>query len=274
MGCHMVCRQKLTLGFILLLLLTLVSLVYPQSITVLSPNGGEYWAMGAYHSISWKSEGVRHVLIQISRNGGSDWDTITWDSSVWDTNYYHWKTIGDTSSNCLIKVSDGSNPSIYDISDSTFIIGYDMIRIISPNGGEIFLGGTGPITWQSDEEAIPYVKIYVSRDGGSSWEILGGGWILDNTGIWRGGIGGDPSREYMVKVSHATNSSIYDISDSTFTVVRHIRVVTPTGSEFRYPGERFHHTMDYIRTRWQRKNRVLHYRWITLDYNNIKHTRG
>lgn len=210
-------------------------------ITVTYPNGGEYWTIGEYHSISWKSEGVGQVVVQISRDEGSSWDTIGWDPSIWKMNYYHWQTTGDTSSSCLIKVSDAANPSIYDISDSTFTIGYDTIWIISPNGGEVFLQGMETlIAWQSDEEFVTgFIYIYISKNKGSSWELLAR--LSENIGFWRWKVdkdGGDPSTNCLIKVvdiSHAYKP--YDVSDSTFTIVRPVKVRTPSGSEYRYPGD-------------------------------------
>jgi hypothetical protein len=49
--------KKLALAWVLLLVVYGIS--QSQPITVTSPNGGENWALGSPHSITWRSSGVR-----------------------------------------------------------------------------------------------------------------------------------------------------------------------------------------------------------------------
>ncbi len=62
--------------FSLFMFLFLQSAVFPQTITVNSPNGGEDWTVGTDHNITWTSSGVTGVDIEYSTNGGTDWSSI------------------------------------------------------------------------------------------------------------------------------------------------------------------------------------------------------
>ena len=91
------------------------------------PNGGESWAVGSTHTITWTSTGIpvgALINIQLSRDGGLSWTTIFW--SVY--NVYNvggsksWTVTGPATTNALIKVVATVNGYIYDVSDATFTI--------------------------------------------------------------------------------------------------------------------------------------------------------
>ena len=91
------------------------------SISVLSPNGGEIWDVDSQHEITWNSTNVSQVDIEYSTDSGGSWDNIA-DTVNSSTGSYLW-TIPDTpSSNCLVRISDTSDPSISDTSDMVFTI--------------------------------------------------------------------------------------------------------------------------------------------------------
>lgn len=68
------------------------------SITVLSPNGGEQWAVGETRRISWQSSGVKYVRIYIyddtiSGSGSINYiydGALSYENGCADTGYYDW----------------------------------------------------------------------------------------------------------------------------------------------------------------------------------------
>ncbi len=95
------------------------------SLKLLAPNGGEYWTTGAFPRIAWKSTNITVVKIEISYDGGLNWEIIS-PAAVAVYGYYSGWQLGNTISNqCLIKVSKYDDPDIYDISDSYFRITTD-----------------------------------------------------------------------------------------------------------------------------------------------------
>jgi uncharacterized repeat protein (TIGR02543 family) len=93
-----------------------------SAITITSPNGGEQWQLGETKNITWTSAGSpgSYVKIEISRNGGTSWTTLT-DSTDNDGNY-SWTISGDTSINCLIRITSTNNSNITDVSNGTYSI--------------------------------------------------------------------------------------------------------------------------------------------------------
>ena len=90
-------------------------------ITIISPNGGEIWMQGSTENISWTSENVISVKIELSINNGTSWSTIT-DSTA-STGIYSWLVnASQTSNQALIRISDLTNENISDQSDNIFII--------------------------------------------------------------------------------------------------------------------------------------------------------
>ena len=112
--------------------------ITPQ-ITVVSPNGGENWTVGSVRQIVWNAQAVSTVKLEFSTNNGATWNFIGTAPAManlrvnknseqlefvieGEMGVYNW-TIPNTPSNqCLVKVSDNSNPSVYDVSDNVFTI--------------------------------------------------------------------------------------------------------------------------------------------------------
>ena len=59
-----------------------------STITVISPNGGESWVAGTQQNITWSSEFVDNVKIELSLTNGANWITIV-DSTA-STGIYSW----------------------------------------------------------------------------------------------------------------------------------------------------------------------------------------
>ncbi|MEW5841695.1 MAG: hypothetical protein AB1775_00375, partial [Bacteroidota bacterium] len=122
------------------------------SITVVSPNGSESWIPGQTYEIQWKSVNVANVKIEYTLNNGADgWHTII--DNLPNGELYNWQVptnlplpsgqnfIG--SSLCKIRVSEynASNPTVVgasDESDDVFSIFSKIIRVVTPDGGEIW----------------------------------------------------------------------------------------------------------------------------------------
>jgi hypothetical protein len=93
----------------------------PPSIEVISPNGSEVWVVNEQKDITWNNETViDSVKIEYSIDNGSTWKTII-DRTINDS-IHEWKIPNDVSSQCKVKISSLSDPSIYDENDTEFII--------------------------------------------------------------------------------------------------------------------------------------------------------
>lgn len=92
-----------------------------KSITILTPNGNDVWAIGSLQTIKWISNGINGgVRIQISRDGGSTFELI--QDNVPNVGFYNWTVQGAVTFQALIKITSNDDPSVYDVSDASFSI--------------------------------------------------------------------------------------------------------------------------------------------------------
>ena len=200
-----------------------------QTITVNSPNGGEIWAPGSSHTISWSSTGTSgNVRIEYSTNGGADWSTIV--SSTSDDGNYSWTIPNTPSTNCFVRITD-TDGSPSDQSNSPFEIGTGPdITVISPNGGEVWdIGTQHTISWSSSGTS-GNVRIEYSTNGGSNWTTIVSSTLDDNSHSWT--IPNTPSTNCYIRITD-TDGSPSDQSNNPFTIniSESITVTTPNGGE-------------------------------------------
>lgn len=196
----------------------------PPSLTVTKPNGGESWQAGSSQTITWSSSGSSaDVKIEYSTNSGSSWSTIT--SSTTNDGSYSWTIPNTESSTCRVKITDTSDSSIYDASNSNFSItsggvtpppGSASITVTAPNGGESWeVGSSHAIKW-STTGTVGNVKIDYSTNGGGSWTSITSSTANDGSYTWT--VPNAVSSSCRVKVSE-TDGSPYDASNSNFSIV-------------------------------------------------------
>ena len=104
----------------------------PPEITVITPNGGEHWMMWDTVQVEWTATGIGSVKIELSLSEGIEWMTIA--EAVPNTGTFDWFVQTPfTSWYCLMKISDASDSTIFDISDTTFTI--DMFPAVENSSG-------------------------------------------------------------------------------------------------------------------------------------------
>jgi hypothetical protein len=238
-------RFKSILTALLLAVITVWSLsatAQTYSVTVIQPNGGETWAVGTSHLISWTDNLSKPVKIMLSVNGGN-YQVIPGASSVtgstWVWNIPTTQTTG-TASIQVVSTVDGS---IADVSNTTFSIvsnayGHE-IRIQQPNGGQSWAKGTTHlISWTSSLTGENYDISLLHFDGNNTLDhtypihsdVSGStySWTIDNS-IPNGA-------HYKIVVKGHTTSTVTDTSDSYFSITStpagaSVTVIQPNGNE-------------------------------------------
>ena len=207
------------------------------AIVLITPNGdggGEVWRVCTETSITWTSGGTgTYFRIEYSVDNGQNWTTI--QSSYYSSgfnNTYDWTLPNQPSSECLIRVTDNSNPIRTDMSDATFTIS-PAITVTQPNGGESLTNGSSyDILWNSDGVSN-YYNIDYSTDGGHNWtNIVFNQNITSNSYAWT--LPGSISQNCLIKVTDNVNTCKTDMSDQVFaigTAAIDITVDAPAGSE-------------------------------------------
>jgi hypothetical protein len=191
--------------------------IAPNTITVKYPNGGESFITGKIYPINWDWTGsFSQVKIEYSLDGGNTWSSIT--SSTTNDGSHYWTIPNTPSNNCLIKISDVSNPNCYDISDVSFSIQPTSIQLLTPNGGERYtVGDVCAIHWNW-QGTISNVKIEYSTDGGNTWTTIVSSTPNQGSYLWN--IPNLPTDSCKIRVSSVSDPNCFDVSDANFKIER------------------------------------------------------
>jgi endonuclease/exonuclease/phosphatase family metal-dependent hydrolase len=90
------------------------------SVTVTSPNGGESWAGGSAHAVTWTASGAANVKLEYTLDGGTTWSTIV-ASTPASAGSYSWTLPAVASTNAKVRVTDTAS-SATDASNAAFTI--------------------------------------------------------------------------------------------------------------------------------------------------------
>ncbi|MBN1466153.1 FG-GAP repeat protein, partial [candidate division KSB1 bacterium] len=208
-----------------------------ESVTLLSPNGGENWPIDSAQNITWTAENTSPSFnLQLSRDDGATWTNIatavTPQPHAGVYTYAIDQVSGPVSATCLVKVTDADGAPT-DRSDAPFQITESMAPVITvtrPNGGETWMTGqTETITWESQNSGNA-VRIELSRNAGSSWSVLAESTTDDGEFDWQVTI--PPSDECLIRISDLT-STASDTSDAVFKIkgTPKLTVIAPNGGE-------------------------------------------
>lgn len=99
---------------------------------IIQPNGGEILYVGTPYPIKWEKIFIDLVKLEYSTDGGTNWNLIAdgvdgnnisnGADSPLAFNQYDWAVPNSVSSNCLIRISDSTDPLVFDVSEAVFII--------------------------------------------------------------------------------------------------------------------------------------------------------
>ncbi|MBI5218940.1 MAG: T9SS type A sorting domain-containing protein [Bacteroidia bacterium] len=200
-------------------------------ITVTSPNTAVTWYVGNSYNITWSTQYVTatYVKIEYSTNNGSTWTDVA--AVTENDGAYSWNVPNTPSANCLVKVSDYTNPTTYDVSNVNFTIAVPYITVTSPNGGENWKGcSSKSITWSYAGTSNSF-NVKLSSNNGSSWTTLTSS-ASSGSYTWNPVLSIN-SANCLVKVTDNGNAAYKDSSNAVFTLVKNtdIIVTAPNGGE-------------------------------------------
>ncbi len=206
-----------------------------------APVGGENWSACTNRTISWNRGGTSSQWrIEYSLNGGQSWNLITNNhfgtTSV--TQNYTWAVPNLPSNTVRIRVSDALDLSKSDSSRSDFTLLQDQSIIVnSPNGGEIWTGGTSRVVSWASTGTSSTLSLQYSIDNGQNWSSITNVSAFTNQFTWN--IPNTPSTTAVFRVSDVNNTCKNDVSDATFTILPAVptfNLSTPNGGEILYVG--------------------------------------
>ncbi|MCI0513459.1 VCBS repeat-containing protein, partial [candidate division KSB1 bacterium] len=169
-----------------------------EMLSVTVPNGSENWAIDSNVTLTWSAAGTSgNLKIEISRNNSATWEVLF--ASTPDDGNQSWLVTGPATTTASVRISDVDG-SIRDQSDAVFTIYQpDLISIRTPNGGEDWLiGAEQHITWAATG-AFNAVNIELSRDRGTTWELLFENTANDFDQPWQ--VTGPATLEALIRIS-------------------------------------------------------------------------
>ncbi len=213
----------------------------PFSVTIspillTSPNGGEAWARGTTHTLTWSAEAYTgdSVKFKLYKNdvfmqflGGIKPNTGHWD----------WTLPADLEPGSDYRIMLYTPDYLYiDYSNAPFSVVIDPLQLITPNGGESWKRGTvQTIKWRSDLVVGPEVKFKLYQ-GSQFVDYLSGN--VPNTGLWDWAIPATLSPGNGFWLMLYTPDYVYrDYSDGLFSITQAPLTLTcPNGGES-FPGD-------------------------------------
>lgn len=115
------------------------------AITVASPNGGEHWQAGKQYQVSWSSNNLSEVNIEVSYDDGNSWTVEAFNIPAVNRQYL-WTLPDIAADNCLVRISDATSNAVVDSSDGSFRIVPNTTVVIT-HGFQLEYGGN-EIQWK------------------------------------------------------------------------------------------------------------------------------
>ena len=194
-------------------------------ISILTPYSGKVYAAGGKIDISWSMNYSAAVKIELLKENEAIQAISSGLSS--ETYSYQWDIPEnlDESWQYKIRISTLSSNSIKE--SPSFGIARTM-AVLSPNGGEVYSpgeeveiqwiaigGGSVSIELIKNNEIVPIVS-FTENDGSCLWKI-------PNTLTEGNG--------YKIKISTLTSPSLSDSSDTSFSILKTVTLLSPNGNE-------------------------------------------
>jgi hypothetical protein len=205
--------------------------IIPQAITVTSPVAAEDLVIGGKYYITWRNTGtVANVNIEYSLDGGSNWTGVA--SGIANSKNYEWTVPNFISGTVIVRVSNSSDLTINDSSDTFAIVGQTIV-VADPNAvSSWMLTKKYGITWQNNG-VFANVKLQYSLDGGSVWNSITESSANTKYYEWTVPVTAAASSEAMINVSNVSNTAVEESSDTFEIVSQTFNVVSPkAGDQF------------------------------------------
>lgn len=190
--------------------------IVTPGVNVLGPTNPDRLFAGSQTEIRWEGKGFDGgVNIELTRDGGNTWTTLF--SNTANDGVQPWQVTGPGATNCRVRVSSVSSPTVQGESSGPFVIVLPTLTLGRPNGSvQMVIGSQEQILWSSNGFAGS-IKIEISRDSGQNWTTLQAATANDGSEPWT--VEGPTSDRVVFRISSVSDPSISDTSERVNSIV-------------------------------------------------------
>ena len=218
------------------------------------PNGGENYSTGSGQYIEWNYADLATIKLEYSTDNGNTWLVIGTAPAA--NKYANWVAPSSASTQMLIRATDNSNPIYSDVSNAVFrtntsptlnnakyfggqFDGYSMyafkdvyVKVIKPNGGEIWGNGTTQQIRWATLNTNENLKVEYSIDNEQNWTTLLND-VPNSPVTYDWEIASPPSTICKVRAT-TMSGEVVDKSDDFFTIANPSGILTNpiSGNQF------------------------------------------
>lgn len=198
------------------------------SLKITYPVFGESRMVNTLQDIDWAALNIDKINIYTSQFPFTDWEKVADSVTAKDGSYS--LSFADKGQ-YKIKISAIDNPNVSDETVNPFGVSDKTLKIISPNGNEIwFAKASNQVQWTASTN-VSSVDLYYSVDNGTNWNYINDDIPCSGgTGLYNWDINNIVSSQVRVKAVDHSDSNVVDVSDSYFTITG-LKLLTPTMDE-------------------------------------------
>jgi len=156
-----------------------------QGDTLTSPNGGESWAAGSVHAITWDSADITDahlgsipISLEFSSDGGTSYSEFA--TGLANSGSYNWTVPGVVTSDAMIKIvaTDLAGNSVFDESATVFSI-YNVdntppvVALTAPPDGVYVTGTAVVVSADASDPESGITQVQFQYDSGAGWTNYG-----------------------------------------------------------------------------------------------------
>ena len=193
---------------------TVIALVTP-TLTVTGPAAGTTAFVGAPLAITWTDNlpASATMLVELSRDGGGTFETLA--TAAPNSGSLAWVATGPDTANAKVRVT-ASGPATAGGASGAFGIVTPALIVTSPAPAAVaYVGTPVAITWTDNLPASATVVVEVSRDGGSSFQLVA---AVPNSGSLTWVASGPDTAQGLVRVT-ASGPAVAVGLGATFGIV-------------------------------------------------------
>jgi len=200
-------------------------------VQVLAPSDADIsWIVGESHNITWDTTGTMPtVKIEYSINGGGAYTTL---SASYDgtAGSMPWTVLDTLSTNCLVRISDTRDSTVYDVSNNAFTIRGSLAVDEPLSTAQWEVNSYVWVRWHRTAGNIQYVKIELSKDGGISYPVTVVASVTASLNQYNWQVTNDITNQAMIRISDTSNPAVIAESE-VFKIKGKLTITRPNGDE-------------------------------------------